>query len=155
MLKSKTKRIFYLGFAWLCFAVGFVGAFLPVLPTTPFMLLALWGFSKGSVTLHTWLYNHPKFGETLQYWDQYGVIPIKAKITAISMMTVSALILIFFTEIPQFGILSAIGLMLIGAVFVLTRPSTHPLMPQKTKPDTDSEKTTDDETDNVTDINDT
>lgn len=105
------------------FALGFVGAFLPVLPTTPFMILALWGFSKGSETLHNWLYNHPKYGDTLRDWDKYRMIPVKAKMTAVSMMLLSAIFLIFFSGAPTYGIIAAIGLMAYGAIYVLTKPS--------------------------------
>ncbi len=122
-MENKTKRYLYLGFGWLMFILGFIGAFLPVLPTTPFMLLALWAFSKGSETLHDWLYHHPKYGDTLRQWDQYGVIPLKAKITSISMMSLSAIYLIFFSGIPNYGIISALALMAYGAYFVLTKPS--------------------------------
>lgn len=122
-MENKTKRILYLSFGWIMFSIGFIGAFLPVLPTTPFMLLALWGFSKGSKTLHSWLYNHPKYGETLRNWDQDRVIPLKAKLTAIIMMLLSASYLIFFSGIDALFIASALGLMLIGAIFILTKPS--------------------------------
>lgn len=119
----KTKRVLYLSFGWIMFSLGFIGAFLPVLPTTPFMLLALWGFSKGSKTLHNWLYNHPRYGETLRDWDQDRIIPLKAKITALTMMILSASYLIFFSGIDDLLIASALGLMLIGAIFILTKPS--------------------------------
>lgn len=113
------------------FVLGFIGAFLPVLPTTPLMILALWGFSKGSETLHNWLYNHPKFGPALQDWDKYRVIPVKAKLTSVSMMLVSAIFMIFFSGAPTYGIICAIGLMAYGAMYVLTKPSVRPYDPQK------------------------
>jgi uncharacterized protein len=122
-LKETSKRLFYLSFGWLMFALGFIGAFLPVLPTTPFMILALWGFSKGSDTLHNWLYNHPKYGATLRDWDQYRIIPVKAKLASVSMMTISGTYLVFFSSAPTIGIICAIGLMTYGAIYVLTKPS--------------------------------
>ena len=105
------------------FSIGFIGAFLPVLPTTPFMILALWGFSNGSKSVHNWLYNHPKYGPALRDWDQYRMIPVKAKIMALSMMTISALIMIFLLDVPNIGLICALGLMGIGAVYILTKPS--------------------------------
>lgn len=105
------------------FSIGFVGAFLPVLPTTPFMILALWGFSKGSTNVHNWLYNHPKYGPALRDWDQYRMIPVKAKIMALSMMTISALIMIFLLDVLNIALICAIGLMSIGAIYILTKPS--------------------------------
>lgn len=87
------------------------------------MLLALWGFSRGSETLHDWLYNHPKFGDTLRDWDKYRIIPMKAKITAVSMMSLSAVYLIFFSTIPNLVLILSLGIMLYGAVFILSKPS--------------------------------
>lgn len=122
-MPHKAKRYLYLALGWLMFSLGFIGVFLPVLPTTPFMILALWAFSKGSDTLHDWLYNHPKFGNILRDWDRYRIIPLKAKITAVSMMSLSAIYLIFFSDIPTYGIVSAIGIMSYGAIYILTKPS--------------------------------
>ena len=122
-MERKTKRLLYLAFGWLMFAIGFIGAFLPVLPTTPLMILALWGFSNGSESLHNWLYNHPKYGPALRDWDQYRMIPVKAKITAVTMMSISAAYLILFSGAPTIAIISALGLMAWGAIYVLTKPS--------------------------------
>lgn len=114
------------------FALGFIGAFLPVLPTTPLMILALWGFSNGSEALHDWLYNHPKFGGALRDWDQHRMIPIKAKIMAISMMSLSATFLIFFSGAPNIAIICALGLMSYGAIYVLLKPSRPAVHKKKT-----------------------
>lgn len=140
-MKQKTKRLLYLTFGWIMFTLGFVGAFLPVLPTTPFMILALWGFSNGSETIHNWLYNHPRFGPALQDWEQYRMIPVKAKITAVTMMTISASYLIFFSDLPNFAIILAIGLMTYGAIYVLTKPSRYAKPKIKKEPQQEDEET--------------
>ena len=105
------------------FALGFIGAFLPVLPTVPLMILALWGFSNGSEKLHGWLYNHPKFGQSLRDWDKHRMIPVKAKIMSISMMSLSATYMIFFSGVPTYALICALGLMAYGAIYVLTKTS--------------------------------
>lgn len=112
-------------FGWTMFIIGFIGAFLPVLPTTPLMILALWGFSNGSESVHNWLYTHPKFGPSLQQWDQHRVIPFKAKMTAIIMMSISATYLLLFSDAPNIVIIISLGLMLFGILYVLSKPSTH------------------------------
>lgn len=124
-MQAKTKRLLYMAFGWAMFILGFIGAFLPVLPTTPLMLLALWGFSNRSESVHNWLYNHPKFGPSLQQWDQHRVIPLKAKLTALIMMCISASYLIFFSSAPTIVIIISLGLMLFGILYVLSKPSTH------------------------------
>lgn len=122
-MTDKAKRLLYLALGCFFFALGTIGVFLPVLPTTPFMILALWAFSKGSARLHSWLYNHPKYGKSLQDWDKHRVIPLKAKITALSMMSLSAIYLIFFSNVPPYGLIGALCIMAFGAIYVLTKPS--------------------------------
>ncbi|VAW74625.1 Hypothetical protein DUF454, partial [hydrothermal vent metagenome] len=69
---------FVLGISF--FSLGAVGAVLPGLPTTVFMLLALWAFSRSSKRFHDWLYHHPLFGPSLQQWHEHQIIPKNAKI---------------------------------------------------------------------------
>ena len=59
----------------LFFVTGFVGVFVPVLPTTPLMLLALWCFARSSNRFHDWLYTHRVFGPPLQQYRRHRVIP--------------------------------------------------------------------------------
>lgn len=121
-----TLRIIYFTFGWLFFALGLLGAFLPVLPTTPFMLLALCMFAKSSQRFHHWLYHHRVFGPPLQTWQQHRVISCKAKILSISMMTLSLLYVIFYSPIPLWLMIVTALLMGYGAWFILTKPSRIP-----------------------------
>jgi len=116
-------RLFYFSIACIAFSAGIIGAFLPVIPTTPFMLLALWGFSRSSPRFHQWLYTHKLFGPPLQQWQQYRVIPPLAKYGAVFSMLISLGYLAFFTTIPLWLKLLAAAMMAYGAWFVLTKPS--------------------------------
>lgn len=75
--------------------IGLVGVVLPGLPTTPFMLLALWSSSKGWPIVHEWLLTHPKFGPHLQRWQEERAIPQRAKIMATTMIIFSAIAITF------------------------------------------------------------
>lgn len=108
---------------WLFFGTGVAGAFLPVLPTTPFMLLALWAFSKSSDRLHDFLWNHPRYGALVRAWRQHGAIPRRAKLLAVSVMAVSASFLVFVVGPPLWVIAVALAPMAYGAWFILSRPS--------------------------------
>jgi uncharacterized membrane protein YbaN (DUF454 family) len=75
------------GAAWtvagsLCFAVGVVGAFVPLLPTTPLLLLAAACWARGSPRLRRWLLAHPRFGRALAAWFEHGVVSRRAKVAA-------------------------------------------------------------------------
>ncbi len=67
-------------------SLGFIGAFLPVLPTTCFVLLAAWCFAKSSPKWHQRLLDSPLFGESLKHWETHRCIPPKARFFAISSM---------------------------------------------------------------------
>ena len=124
-MKSTMKLVFFT-LGWTFFGLGLVGVFLPVLPTTPFMLLALFMFAKSSERFHYWLYHHRVFGPSLQLWHQHNVIPVKAKIMSVSMMSLSLLYIIFFSPIPTWLMIVTSLLMGYGAWFVLSKPSRIP-----------------------------
>lgn len=119
----------YFSLGWIFFSLGAIGVILPVLPTTPFMLLALWSFSRSSNRFHNWLYNHRFFGPSLQQWSRYRVIPLPAKIMSISFMSLSMLYMSFYSPVGIVVKMLIAALMLYGAWFILTKPS-HP--PKKT-----------------------
>lgn len=72
--------------------LGILGLFLPLLPTTPFLLLASWCFARGSERLHRWLLSHRVFGEYLRNFEAGRGIPLKAKIVATLMLWTSLLL---------------------------------------------------------------
>jgi len=108
---------------WFFFLLGAIGVLLPVLPTTPFMLLALWCFSNSSERFHQWLYHHRLFGPPLQAWKTHSVIPLAAKIMSVSIMILSFSYLLFFRQLALEWLLITAALMLYGAWFILTKPS--------------------------------
>ena len=69
-------------------ALGGIGIFLPLLPTTPFLLLAAYCFQKSSPRLHNWLVGHPTFGPAIKDWQQHGAISRTAKIQAMIALAV-------------------------------------------------------------------
>ena len=124
------KPVYFL-LGWCFFGLGAIGTVVPGLPTTPFMLLALWGFARSSQRFHDWLFNHRLFGPPLQRWQAHGVITPGVKWLSVTTMTLSLTYLVFFTATPAWlEVLTAL-FMLYGAVFILSRPSrvppeTHP-----------------------------
>ncbi|KFI08596.1 YbaN family protein [Massilia sp. BSC265] len=79
-------KLFYNVAGALAVLLGILGLFLPLLPTTPFLLLASWCFARGSDRLHRWLLSHRVFGEYLRNFEAGRGIPLKAKILATTML---------------------------------------------------------------------
>ena len=75
----------------LSFVVGFIGIFLPLLPTTPFVLLAAFCFSRGSERWERWLLQHQRWGPMVRDWRANRAVPLRAKQFATVMMTASCL----------------------------------------------------------------
>jgi len=121
MLK-KTIKLLYLGLGVTCTALGFIGAFLPVLPTTPFLLVALWAFSKSSPRLQQWLYHHHRYGTTLQEWFEHGVISVRVKIIATTAICLSIPTAYFITESKSL-LLFHVPIVVLTVIYLYTRPS--------------------------------
>ncbi|WP_186822661.1 YbaN family protein [Kingella denitrificans] len=88
------------------FVLGILGIFLPVLPTTPFIILtaACWG--RASPRFHRWLHRHPYFGKMVQNWEERRAVPRRAKYLAWCMMTLSCTWL--WIQFPQRWYVAAI-----------------------------------------------
>jgi uncharacterized membrane protein YbaN (DUF454 family) len=119
-------RWVYFALGWVFFGLGALGAVLPVLPTTPLMILALWAFSKSSARFQTWLYTHRVFGPPLRRWREHRVIPPAAKLAAVTAMAVSLGYLAGFTAAPLALLVATGGLMLGAAGYIVSRPSRPP-----------------------------
>ncbi|TXH92342.1 MAG: DUF454 domain-containing protein [Pseudomonas sp.] len=84
--RSPVIRTLLLAIGWLSVTLGIIGIFLPVLPTTPFLLLAAACFARSSRRFYLWLVEHPRLGPWVRdYLDGHG-IPLKAKVYSIVLM---------------------------------------------------------------------
>ena len=104
--------------------LGFVGVFLPVLPTTPFLLVAAWGFSRSSPRFESWLLNHRRLGPPLRAWRRDGAIGRRTKIVAVTMMATSFAFLVFSGAAPMAAVIGVGIVLAVCATFVVTRPET-------------------------------
>lgn len=106
----------------LSLATGIVGIFVPLLPTTPFLLLAAGCFAKSSEPLHQWLLNHHYFGQFIRDWQTHGAIPRKVKWTAtLSMLIMVSYPLFFMIESLNIR-LSVIMCISLVMAFIWSRP---------------------------------
>src|SRR5688572_30091456 len=79
-------RPFWFVLGILCLVAGAAGVVLPLVPATPFLLLAAYGFARSSPRLHDWLLAHPRFGPVITDWQRHGAISGRVKVTAVLMI---------------------------------------------------------------------
>jgi uncharacterized protein len=103
-------------------ACGIAGAVLPLVPTTPFLLLAAFAFARSSPRLHDWLLSHPMLGPPIENWRAHGAIATRVKFLAVIVMAVT-LAASVIAGLDGWIILLQAGAMALAALFILTRPS--------------------------------
>ncbi|KAA0012550.1 DUF454 domain-containing protein [Billgrantia pellis] len=114
-------RAVYIALAWFSFGLGVIGMFLPLMPTTCFMLLAVWAASRGSPRFALWIREHPRFGPAVVAWEEERAIPRHAKWLAGGMLAFSILTLLLTLSLLWLKATLSIGLVLLG-VWIATRP---------------------------------
>lgn len=105
--------------------LGVIGIFLPLMPTTPFMILAAACFAKSSDRLHGWLMAHRVFGPMIDDWQRYRAIPTRTKRVAIGSM-VAVFCLSLALRLPLAVLAAQAAVLLIMGSWIATRPSGPP-----------------------------
>lgn len=101
--------------------LGVAGIFLPLLPTTPFVLLTAWCFYQSSETFHNWLVRHPTFAPIINDWQERRAISRRSKVVALGMLMISLIGL--HVSSVGLGVKVAVTVFLIAvATFIVTRP---------------------------------
>lgn len=86
-------------FGWLSLVIGVIGIFLPLLPTTPFILLAAACFARSSPKFYAWITSHHRYGPMIANYLAGNGLPIKAKVIAISLLWVSVSFTLFIVSL--------------------------------------------------------
>ena len=125
-VKRPLLRYLLITIGWISVVLGVLGIFLPVLPTTPFLLLAAACFVRSSPRFYQWLVEHPKLGRYILYYLEGKGIPKRAKWMAISMIwltiSLSALLVVplFWVKVLLFSIAACVSL------YILRQPTWEP-----------------------------
>ena len=114
-------RILWLILGFLSTACGIAGVLLPLVPTTPFLLLAAFAFARSSPRLHNWLVTHPHLGPPITDWRAHGAINRRAKIVAVLVMAATLSLSAAMGVVGRLLLVQA-AVLCAAAAFVLTRP---------------------------------
>ncbi|WP_294239327.1 YbaN family protein [uncultured Sphingomonas sp.] len=116
-------RLGWLALGFLFVALGVIGAILPLMPTTIFLILAAGCFARSSPRLEAWLLDHPRFGPTLRAWRQHSAIGRRGKAMACGGMTLGYGLFLLGAR-PHWPLAMLVAIVMAGcAAFVLTRPT--------------------------------
>lgn len=105
----------------LALALGILGIFLPLLPTTPFVLLAAACFARSSSRVHDWLLAHQSFGPLIRNWRDHGAISRRGKRAALLGMA-AAFLLSLALGLPLYALVIQAGVLSLTALWIWTRP---------------------------------
>jgi uncharacterized membrane protein YbaN (DUF454 family) len=118
-------RIPYFCFGWLMLVLAAIGAVLPLMPTTIFLILAAWGFARSSPRLEQWLLDHPRFGPTLRNWRDYGAISTPTKAMACAGMAFGFSVFWLSAHPAPWVVVGVAAFMLASALYVISRPGNN------------------------------
>lgn len=108
---------------WVSFGLGAFGAFVPIIPTTPFMILSAYLFSKSSPRFHAWILSLPIAGPAVSEWNSHRVVRTRAKILCATMIAVSLTLIWWQTEVPVALKIILTIILVSVCTFVITRKS--------------------------------
>jgi uncharacterized membrane protein YbaN (DUF454 family) len=116
-------RVGWLALGFVFVGLGVIGAFLPLMPTTVFLILAAGCFAHSSPRLEAWLLNHPRFGPSLRAWRAQGAIPRTGKIAACLGMTVGFVVFLLTVHPHLIWTISVALVLCACAAWIVSRPA--------------------------------
>lgn len=124
--QPRRRRWPYLVLAYSCVGLGSAGVVLPGLPTTPFLLVAVWAASRGSEKLHRQLYEHRHFGPLLRHWQTQRAVPRRAKWVAVLLLALSWSVLAWRSAGPLPPLITGVFFLAVAG-FLISRPEPREL----------------------------
>lgn len=95
---SDMKKWVFIILSFISLGLGLLGMFLPMLPTTPFLLLSTFLFSKSSPRYYAWLLNHKRMGGYIRDFQENKCLPLRVKIISVSFLWISILLSVFVVQ---------------------------------------------------------
>lgn len=117
------KRKIYLTIGMIATGLGIIGVFIPLMPTTCFIILAAWAFAKSSPTAYQRLLNNPHLGPKIKDWQEHRIISRQSKRIANISITVSFALSLFILRDSLIAMSILISLMIALLLFINSQPS--------------------------------
>ena len=123
LVSSKGARVILVSLSFVFLTLGVIGVFLPILPTTPFILLSAYLYGRSSSRFYNWLMNHRILGPPLRNWKENGRIPFKSKVFAVIMIigTIGFSVIYVVPILAVKILLSIVGCLV--SIYIISRPS--------------------------------
>lgn len=115
-------KALWLSLGLLAAAFGVAGIVLPLVPATPFLLLAAFAFARSSPRLHRWLVTHPRLGRPIDDWRRHRAISRRTKVVALILMAASPVVSVA-AGVSEWMVLAQAVALAAAAAFVFSRPS--------------------------------
>lgn len=115
-------KTFYLIGGWIAFALAMVGVVMPVMPTVPFLLVAVWCFSQSSPRLRNRILRNRQFGPPIRQWLRRGAIPTRIKAFTVLAMSCGVLVALWLA-LPIWLVAGQAMICAGVAAYVVTRPA--------------------------------
>ena len=122
MVKRVVSRATWLIVGFTALALGAIGIALPLLPTTPFLLLAAFAFAESNERMHDWLVEHNVFGPLIMDWRRHGAISTPAKVASVVAMVFIVGVSLYLS-LPVYVIVIQVVTLSVCAAFVVSRPA--------------------------------
>ena len=120
-----TRQTFFALIGSVSLATGIAGIFLPVLPTTCFVLFAAWCFARSSPRLHTWIRAHRWFGPMVRSWELDRAVPLRAKYLAVGITALTCMVSAWLVPIGWVRLILA--LVVLGVTILMFVLPTRPV----------------------------
>ena len=117
------KSFLYVVGGWACVGLAVLGSILPLLPTTPFLLLASWCFFRGSPRIHAWLHRSKWFGPTLDDWQHYHGIRRSMKYSTVVLVAAVVAASLVLNSLPWWMKYLVLGFVAVGLYTIWTVPT--------------------------------
>ena len=118
-MQKQIKKLLLIALGWISLSLGFLGIFLPILPTTPFILLASWAFYRSSDKFYAWLTKHKLFRKYLDYYRTKQGMPLRAKIITILLLHISIFSTVYFHNFHHILEIALVGIAILVTIYLI------------------------------------